>query len=772
MGQRYFAIAEQPALQRLLRVLVAVSVLTNVAYGVSIFAVSRPSGGYVTFWDGWVFFVGSMLPVGVVAIKAMTDGRLRAAWWPISAGVLLNCVGNLIYTYHDQNLRPIPNPGPADAAYLASYLAFAVGLVVFMRHNGQDQSRSALLDGLVVGLAAGAVAVALWFEPILAQSGSRAQVLVGLAYPLCDVVFIVIVIAGLAPQRYRPTRAAMAFMAGAAVFALGDVVYLNQTARSTYQPSTWLELTWTLGILGFAIAPWLPETRRNRDPGDLAPGLLVVPALCALVSLCVIALGLSGGVSPLASWLGMASVAIALARVIYTVRELRRANEAFGQARTDELTQLLNRRGFIEQLDRLLSDDPSSIALVIDLDGFKEVNDSLGHHAGDVLLGIVGNRFARVLPTGASLARLGGDEFGVAFPGDHATAADAARALLDTLTNPIALEAISIRVSASIGIACAPEHGTTRDELLRAADVAMYEAKRHQRGFAIYTPHTDPHSRDRLAFIEDLRCAVEQRTFEMHYQPTIDVASGDIAGMEALIRWRHPERGLLLPDEFIPLAERVGLMPGLTRAVLDQSVHHLARTRAAGYDLRLSANVSASDLVDESLPAYVRDLLETLQVPPSRLTLEITETALASDPVRAHRTLMALRESGIRISIDDFGVGYSSMSKLLELPVDVLKLDRSFVTNLQEDVRAQAILSATVELGRTLGLNIVAEGVETNTALTEITQRGVDTAQGFLFSPALPQTAFLAFVANAQPLRTTAGATHGSTPGGTTSRHG
>ena len=741
------AVPDQPRTQLALRVVAVVTVALSVAYGLSIFGLGRPVGGYDTLWDGWLFTIATTLPAVLVVIKARTDRRGRSAWWWIAAGISMNSAANLIYTYHDQNLHPIPYPGPSDVAYLASYVAFAIGLVLFMRADRADSSRAAALDGLVVGLAAGAIAVALWFEPILAQSGSTAQVLVSLAYPLFDVVFIVIVVAGLAPQRYRPTPAAAAFMAGAGVFALGDIVYLNQLATDTYVINTWLELTWVLGILLFGIAPWLASRDRRSDAKELKPALAAIPVVCSIASLGVIALGLNQTVPRLASWLAMASVGAALVRVIYTVRELRRANEGYRQARTDDLTTLMNRRGFAELVDqRLGGADPLSAVLMIDLDGFKEVNDSLGHHSGDLLLAIVGERFARALPSGGVVARLGGDEFGVITSGDRVAATGVARTLIATLANPVALDGIAIRVGASMGIACAPEHGTTRDELLRAADVAMYDAKQSQRDFAVYSASHDPHSRERLALIEDLRSAIEYRAFEMHYQPTIDVATGAIVGMEALIRWRHPQRGLLLPGEFIPLAERVGLIPAITRAVLDQSIAHLAATRAAGHELRLSVNVSASDLVDEELPNYVRSVLDAHDLAPNLLTIEITETALASDPQRAERTLQRLRGAGVRVSIDDFGVGYSSMSQLMQLPVDELKLDRSFVAHIDEDVRAQAILSATIELGRTLGLGVVAEGVETQSALTAVTDRGVDIAQGFFFSPGLPPVDFQRFV--------------------------
>jgi EAL domain-containing protein (putative c-di-GMP-specific phosphodiesterase class I) len=306
-------------------------------------------------------------------------------------------------------------------------------------------------------------------------------------------------------------------------------------------------------------------------------------------------------------------------------------------------------------------------------------------------------------------------------------------------------------VGASIGTAIAPTDGTNREELIRAADVAMYDAKTNQLLHARYSPDRDPHSRDRLELIEDLRTAIDNRAFEMHYQPTIAVGTGLVVGMEALIRWNHPRRGMMTPDHFIPLAERVGLIPAITRAVLDISIAHLADTLRNGHELRLSVNISALDLVDDDLPRYIRSTLDANQVPATLLTLEITETALSGDTVRAERTLNALRDLGIRVSIDDFGVGYSSMSQLLKLPLDELKIDRSFIANLHTDIRARAILAATVELGRTLGLDIVAEGIETAEALSEITERGVESAQGFYFSKALAPLAFERFVSDQHP---------------------
>ncbi len=744
-----FRVANRPGVEKLLRYAAGASVLTACAASFSVVFVGRAKGGYDTFWDGWLFHIATTLPAVLAGIRAFVDRRLRVAWWLVSAGILSNTVANLIFTYHDQNVVPLPFPAWSDLFYLGSYACFAVALVIITQAETGDISKAVRLDGVIIGLSAGAVAVVLWFQSILAQTGSTFAVVTGLAYPLFDIVFIVIVVSGLAPARFRPKWSSLAFMIGTAAFALGDTIYLNQQAAGEYVSATPLEITWIVGLLLFGLAAWAPTELRAAEGAEVSSRAAVVPGAAATVALGVIALGLSVSVPLLASWLAIASIGAALVRVGLTVRELRRANVAFGQARTDELTGILNRRGFAEELDRCLSSAPNSLSvLVIDLDGFKEINDSLGHQAGDFLLRVIGERFTTALPPDALVARLGGDEFGLAIPGGRVVAERTVAAIQASLERTVLLEGIPVRVGASIGLAEAPAHGTTRSELLRAADVAMYEAKTAQRGSAWYSPDQDPHSRDRLALVEELRSAIEVRAFEMHYQPTVDVRSGRVVGMEALIRWNHPTRGVLQPDSFIPLAERVGLIPAITRAVLDLSIAHLAVLCEKGQELRLSVNISAKDLVDDSLPAYIRSVLQRHDVPASLLTLEITETALSSDSVRAERTLHALRAEGIRISIDDFGVGYSSMSQLLKLPLDELKIDRSFIANLDGDLRAQAILSATVELGRTLGLDIVAEGIESRASLAEVRRRGVDTAQGFFFSKALPSSSFSRYVAD------------------------
>jgi diguanylate cyclase (GGDEF)-like protein len=397
--------------------------------------------------------------------------------------------------------------------------------------------------------------------------------------------------------------------------------------------------------------------------------------------------------------------------------------------------------------------------LLIDLDGFKEVNDSLGHHAGDELLRVIAKRFHGQIEDEGSLARVGGDEFAcVLAVSSEDDLVEVASELITTLTATVALDGVTVRVGASIGVAISPEHGATHDELLRCADVAMYEAKRTQSSVCRYNAEDDPNSRLRLALIHELRTAIDQRALTLHYQPTLDIRTGEVSGVEALVRWQHPTRGLLYPEQFVPLAERVGLIPQLTRAVLEQAVAEASSLAEAGHHLRMSVNISRYDLVDETLPAYIDQLLAFHGVPHDGMTLEITESCLSDDPARSKRSIEQLRAHGIRISIDDFGVGYSSMSQLLELPIDELKIDKSFVLALESDERAQAIISSAVELARALDLLVVAEGVELPKTLPLLQRLGADVAQGYHISYPLTKQGLQEFlVAPPRP--------HGLVPG-------
>ncbi len=412
------------------------------------------------------------------------------------------------------------------------------------------------------------------------------------------------------------------------------------------------------------------------------------------------------------------------------------------QAFHDVLTGLSNRTRLRAELERLTAatpGDPRRFALlIINLDRFKEVNDTLGHQSGDLLLQQVGPRFRAELGELDLLSRLGGDEFAVLLPGaDALNARLVAAHLLRALERPFEIEGSEVELGGSIGIALYPDHGGDADALLRRADIAMYVAKDTRSGCATYEPEADRHSAERLGLLADLRRAIKVGEFVLHYQPQVDVRSGSLAAVEALVRWQHPQRGLVAPNEFIPLAEHTRLIRPLSRWVLGAALRQCAEWRKAGLCIPVAVNLSAHDLSDASLPDLVTELLLTFRVPPELLRVEITESSLMDDPARAREVLARLRAQGVQISIDDFGTGYSSLAYLKDLTVDELKIDRSFVREMAVDEGARAIVRAVIDLADDLGLRVVAEGVEDRPTWEALAALGCDVAQGYYFATPL-----------------------------------
>jgi len=426
------------------------------------------------------------------------------------------------------------------------------------------------------------------------------------------------------------------------------------------------------------------------------------------------------------------------------ITERVRVEEALRrQALHDALTGLPNRTLLGDRLGHALAAarrDRAPLALfLMDLDRFKEVNDTLGHDAGDALLREVGQRIQEALRASDTVARLGGDEFAVLLPGDdQESAVGAARKLLAALAAPVTLRDQGIVAGGSIGIALYPDHGEDAATLLRRADVAMYAAKRAGTGYALYTPDHDQHTPGRLALIGALHGAIARDELRLHYQPTVDVADGRVRMVEALVRWQHPERGLLPPDDFIPLAEQTGLIVPLTRWVLDTTARQLRAWVDAGLDLGAAVNLSARVLHDPDLPDAIAALLATHAVPAARLRVEVTESAVMAHPAGALDVLTRLARLGVRIAIDDFGTGYSSLTYLKRLPVDEIKIDKSFVTHMTTDHDDATIVASTIGLGHSLGLRFVAEGVESRGTWQALEALGCDGAQGYYFSHALP----------------------------------
>ncbi len=422
----------------------------------------------------------------------------------------------------------------------------------------------------------------------------------------------------------------------------------------------------------------------------------------------------------------------------------RQAEENARLALRDPLTDLPNRLLFrerVEQSIRSAKRTGASLAvMILDLDRFKEINNTLGHQVGDMLLRRVGPRLRDALRDADTVARLGGDEFGILLPemihGNEAP--QVAAKLLSALDRPFTFPNVALEVEASVGIATFPQHGDEVDVLLRRADVAMYGAKEARSGYQLYAEDRDRYSPDRLRLLGELRHAISEGQLVLHYQPKAEVRSGRVTGVEALARWQHPSRGLLLPDQFIPLAEPTALIGPLARSVLEQALVQQRAWRGSGIHVPVAVNLSVRNLHDPKFPEQVADLLEGHEVQPRDLVLEITETAIMEEPLRVAEVLRRLSAIGVGLAIDDFGIGQTSLAYLKRLPVHELKIDRSFVMGMTEDENDEVIVRSTIELGRNLGLKVVAEGVETEAVWAQLDRLGCQVAQGFHLSRPVP----------------------------------
>jgi diguanylate cyclase (GGDEF)-like protein len=449
-----------------------------------------------------------------------------------------------------------------------------------------------------------------------------------------------------------------------------------------------------------------------------------------------------------------------------TRRIQRQMEEIEYRALYDELTGLPNRALFRDRIGQALltarRERETAAVLLLDVDHFREINDTLGHEAGDRLLQELAARLRDLLRESDTFARLGGDELGILLP--SASVEDAlqlATRVHESLEEPFGLLGLPLEVKASIGIAAYPEHGDDVDTLLQRADVAMYVAKDAQAGTAPYDIEQDTNDAAKLALAGELRRAIEANELVAYFQPKADLESGRIVGAEALVRWQHPERGLIPPGEFVPIAERTGLIKPLTRSVLASALAACAAWNEAGHHLHVAVNLTIPDLLDLELPDRIAALLEETGVAPEQLELEITETTILADPFRVRQVLTRLNEMGLGLAIDDFGTGYSSLAYLKRLPVQTIKIDRSFVSGMCDDPSDATIVRSTVDLGKNLGLAIVAEGVESQEIWDALRALGCSLAQGYFIGRPMPAEALVSLLDRrvaSSPLRRAAGA--------------
>lgn len=426
---------------------------------------------------------------------------------------------------------------------------------------------------------------------------------------------------------------------------------------------------------------------------------------------------------------------------------LVRQNDLEHQATHDGLTSLPNRVLFDDRIEHAIKTAErmknSFCLMILDLDNFKEVNDTLGHHVGDVLLQDVSVRLKEALRDSDTIARLGGDEFSILVADcDTQQAVKVAEKIHLAFEQTSKSNDLDLYVSASIGIAMFPDHGTDGQSLLRHADIAMYRAKQNYHDYSIYNPEEDEFSIQRFALISDLKNGLEHQSLSIKYQPKLNVISGAVTGVEALLRWKHEKYGMIPPEELVEMAEQTGLIIPLTRWVLEEAIKQCVAWNKSGMDLTISVNLSVYNLKDSELVPYIRALLKQHGLAPSKLCLEITESAMMANPLHAIETLSYLSKMGVSLAIDDFGTGFSSLAYLKQMPVNELKIDKSFVINMEHDDNDEVIVRSTVDLAHNLGLKVTAEGVETELVWSQLTAMGCDEVQGYLMSEPLSQIDF------------------------------
>ena len=731
------------------------------------------------------------LAAGVLCLlrAALIRGQ-RTAWAVLALGQLGYGAGTLYYYTVIVHRVPQPANSMADIGFLALYPAMFITIILLLREQLRDFHSAMWLDALVGGLGATALAAALTItaNPGVGDSDAAGS-LINLAYPVADIVLLITIVSVFGLCGWRPGRRWWLLGLSVVGLVVGDIAVLVRASGGVFAPGGITDVCYPVAVVLPAFAAWKIDrpSRRSRARSS-GPGLavLALPIVLSFASFCLLVIGATVRLPLVAVVLAAATVLAALIRAVLTFGEMQQLATSRAQARTDDLTGLPNRRRFTERLEEVARGGwrrPSAV-LLLDLDRFKEINNSIGHPAGDRLLAAVGERIQSALRPGDTLARLGGDEFAVLLEGTRTDDAErVARRVWAELRRPFPVSGMTVHVAASIGVAAALEApastggptgpgpravggraegpGSGRasndrsptDELLRRADVAMYAAKGRRSHIELYRADDDPLTIDRLGMIEALREAGEAGQLLVYYQPKVDLRTGRCDSVEALTRWRHPTRGVIAPDVFVPLAEQAGLMNSLTLEVMRIALEQCRRWHDEGLAIRVAVNVSASNLLDANFPEHVTGMLKAHGLPPSALELEITETTIMLDWVRSAAVLGALRAIGVTIAIDDYGTGYCSLAYLHKLPVDLLKLDMSIVQEMEHDWRSAEIVRHTISLAHSLNLGLVIEGVENEAIARTLRAYGANLGQGFHLGRPAPAAEL------AEPLRLQGAAT-------------
>jgi len=730
-------------------------VLAFVAVVVACYCASlllRPDGSYWTWLDGWVVCAVELIASGVCIARALVDrpGRLAALFLGLS--LLSWAVGDCILTVQSIGGATPPSPSWSDLFYIVFYPLAYTALILFMRGQSRQFQLTNWLDGAIAGLGVASVCAAVLFiGGFKSDGGGTLANITSFAYPIGDALLLGLIAGGFAALSGRHKAPWVLLTLGMALNIFGDSSnFLQQSFGATRIGFILNAIAWPVAITLMSMAVWLrrqPVKQLILEP----TANFTLPVLSSAAALILLFCGTLFDIAQFALALAVVTLLVVGIRLVVTVRSLDTlGQQRQRQALTDELTGLWNRRYLFRVLDDFFTEyaedpDHQSLAfLFIDLDRFKEVNDSFGHPAGDELLRQLGERLQGSLREGDLLVRLGGDEFAVVLAGGGVDYASfVAERLTQSLEAPFDLHAVHTTIGASIGIAVAPTDATDSARLVWCADVAMYRAKLGKVPFVSFVQNLDE-EQNQMRLAEELYQAIDENALVLHYQPQLDLRTREILALEALIRWEHPRLGLVPPDVFLPIAQEAGLMQRVTAWVLEAATTQCAQWREDGRPFTVAVNVTPANLLEPGFVDLVMETIDAKSLPASALVLEITETTVIEQFDMARQVIQNLRDLGIVVSIDDFGAGVTSLAYLSDLAVRELKLDRSFISRIsnEDGQRDLELVRSTIELGHAMGLRIVAEGIEDAETLEALAECGCDVAQGYCISRPQPADAF------------------------------
>ncbi|MDG4665121.1 bifunctional diguanylate cyclase/phosphodiesterase [Mycobacterium sp. 236(2023)] len=743
-------------------------------------------GGYATWLlSGWggdtvirivdnagLVVFAAFASVCAFVASSRTRGKARAAWLSLAVGAGAWAAGEAVWSYYDLVTDRQPFPSWADAGYVM-FLAGA-GLCLCLLALGHPvgvQVRLAL-DGLIVAAAIFGAAWVTLLRPVYAAWSSSVPTLaLALCYPVVDIALVTMaaLLLSRATARLRPVLALLT--AGLVLVMLSDIAFAYLTAAGSFGDTHWIAIGWAWGFLCLGVAALVAPRTGYTDDRKLTQStsrvVVWLPYVPVVVSAAICTPALIVGLGPLYVAAAVTVFAVMIRQFLVLADNRRLIGKVADQAVRDPLTGLANRALFQDRLaEAVRLHQRHSLAvgvLMMDLDRFKAVNENFGYPAGDTVLVRVAERLASTVRSTDTVARFGSDEFAVLLEGDADTARALARRVAKAFERPFVIADEDLVVQPSVGLAVVPAEGSdiSADELLNQADIAMQTAKQSPSyDVVVFQPHmelgentsdtlrgdpaglhgeTDENGSERL--LDELRYAIEHFELSVVYQPKFDLRTYDVVGLEALVRWPHPRRGMLTPNQFLPLVRQHGLMRSVTSLVLELALDDVARWHRKGVGVPVAINVFAPAISDPELPTQIMEALDRRALPPEMLTVEITEDLLLDNMGKTRMVFNKLRDKGIRVAIDDFGSGYSALWYLREFPIDEVKLDREFIAPILSHPASAAIVRAVIDLAHALGVTPVAEGVENTETASQLLEYGCDVAQGFLYSPPLPAPA-------------------------------